>query len=122
MKVITTIIMLLIYPNLCWSLDCWTKNEIGLQTLSTSLQIIDWGQTLNIVDRENEGYWETNPILGDHPDRGEVNTYFAVSILTNILISHLLPNKWRKVWIGSRIMVSANLVNHNYNIGLKIKF
>jgi len=101
--------------------DKWTKTELGLQALSTSLQIIDWGQTLDIAEKPDR-YREINPLIGEHPSRGRVNTYFAVSVLSNIFIAHLLPSLWRRVWLGSRIMISGYLVNGNYGIGLRVNF
>jgi len=115
------LLIIICLPISAQAADKWTKAEIGLQTLSTSLQIIDWGQTLDIADKPDQ-YSEINPIVGEHPSRGRVNTYFAVSVLSNILIAHLLPSTWRKVWLGSRIAVSGYLINKSYGIGLRINF
>lgn len=119
---ISIFIIILFMTNQAIAFDEWSKNEIGLQALSTGLQVVDWGMTLDIVDRGDENYWEINPILGEHPDRGKVNTYFALSIVSNILIAHILPSDWRKVWLGGRIMVSGYLIDRNYGIGLRINF
>jgi len=116
------IVMIFLFPLSSNAADEWTKTEIGLQVLSTGLQILDWKMTLDIVDRENEGYWEMNPILGKHPSKGNVNTYFAISAASNILISHFLPSGWRKVWLSSRIIISGYLINRGYGIGLRFNF
>lgn len=102
--------------------DKWTKSEICLQVSSIGLQVIDWGMTLDIVDRKDEGYWEINPILGRHPSRGDVNIYFAISIASNMLVSHLLPSDWRKAWLSSRIIVSCYLIDRGHGIGLRLNF
>ena len=101
--------------------DPWTKDQMLLQGTSLTLNIIDWGQTLDIVDKPGE-YYETNPILGDHPSRAEVNRYFAASMLSKILITHLLPSDWRKYWLGLNIGVSGYYVHNNYRIGLRVSF
>lgn len=119
---ILIIILLFLFPLTSNAADKWTRNEIGLQVISTSLQVIDWGLTLDIVDRENEDYYEINPILGKHPNRSDVNTYFVISAISNILISHFLPSDWRKMWLGSRIIISGYLIDRSYGIGLRINF
>ena len=119
MKILYLIIILSI--SLPVNADKWRKGEIGLQALSTSLQIIDWGQTLDIADKPDR-YWELNPIVGKHPSRGRVNTYFALSIVSNIVTSHFLPSDWRYAWLTSRIVISGYFVNNNYGIGLRVNF
>lgn len=116
------IIMILLFPLSSNAADKWTKTEIGLQVLSTGLQIVDWGTALDIADRKDEGYRELNPLMGSHPSRGTVNTYFALSIISNILITHYLTPEGRKAWLSSRICISAYLVNRSYGIGLKMNF
>ncbi len=101
--------------------DPWTTDQILLQTASTTLGIIDWGTTLDIASNPDE-YWEINPVLGKHPSRGEVNRYFAASVLSKILITHLLPSKYRKWWLGLNIGISGYMVKNNYKIGLKMDF
>jgi len=90
----TTIILICLLCFGC-ATDPWTKEQVLLQGVMSSLNIIDWGQTLDIADKPNE-YYETNPILGKHPDRGEVNRYFASTMMLKVLITHLLPFEYRK--------------------------
>ncbi len=116
------IILILLFPLSINAADKWTQTEIGLQALSTGLQIIDWGTTLDMADRYDEGYYELNPILGKYPSKGNVNTYFAISIACNILVSHFLSNDKRKWWLSGRIIISGYLINNNYGIGLKMNF
>ena len=99
----------------------WTKEQVLLQGVASTLKIIDWGQTLDIADKPDR-YEETNPILGKHPSRAEVNRYFGYSVGTQLLITHLLPSEWRKFWLGGWIGVSGYYVNHNYGVGLRVNF
>lgn len=101
--------------------DPWTRDQKIMQGTASLLNIIDWGQTLDIVDKPDQ-YYETNPYLGDHPSRGKVNRYFACSMAAKILTTHLLPSNLRKYWLGSNIMVSGYYVNNNYHIGLRVNF
>jgi len=101
--------------------DPWTKNQVLLQGATSTLNVIDWGQTLDIADRPDK-YYETNPILGEHPSRAEVNKYFACLMGTQILITHLLPSKYRKYWLSLNIAVSGYYVHNNYRIGLRVNY
>jgi len=84
------------------------------------LRTMDWGTTLDMVDRPE--YYETNPILGKHPSKGNVNTYFACSMLLNYLLADFLPSDARTFWLGLNIFVSAIMVENNYSIGLRMNF
>ena len=101
--------------------DPWTKNQKILQGTSTALHMIDWGQTLNIAD-EPDKYEEMNPIIGKHPSRSRVNTYFALSGLAKIAIAHIMPSEHRKWWLGFNIMISGYCVQNNYRIGVRMNF
>ena len=101
--------------------DTWTQDQVILQTAAHALTVIDWGMTLDIASQPDK-YWEINPVLGEHPSRSDVNRYFIASILSKTLITHLLPTKWRKYWLGLNIGVSGYLVNRNYGIDLKMDF
>ncbi len=106
-----------------WKADPWTKRQMLMQGLTTCSYVIDWGQTLNITDRYDEGYFEkSNSLLGENPSRGEVNTYFASLIVTHLLITHVLPSKYREPWLIGTFAISVSMVHNNYSIGLHCKF
>ena len=100
--------------------DPWTRNQKILQGTSMALQTLDWGTTLDIVDRE--GYYETNPIIGKYPSKGRINLYFICSMAGKFLLAHYLPSNLRKYWFGSNILISSYMVNNNYGIGLRVNF
>jgi len=101
--------------------DPWTKEQKVLYGTSLGLKAIDYGQTLDIASKP-EKYYEINPIVGEHPSRGRVTSYFIGSTLMHTFISHVLPSKYRTAWLVSSVVVSAYLVNHNYSIGLRVNF
>ena len=122
LKLITTCIVCIFFSSCAtFKPDTWTQDQIIMQGIVSGLNIIDWGQTLDISERPDE-YREINPILGEHPDRGEVNRYFACSIALKILITHLLPSKYRDYWLGGNIAISWYLVDHNHRVGLRVNF
>jgi len=101
--------------------DLWTKNQMLLQGVATSLKIIDWGQTLDIADKPDQ-YYETNPILGEHPSKGDVNKWFMGCIGIDLLITHIMPSKYRNYWLGLNILISGYYIENNYSIGLRMNY
>jgi hypothetical protein len=60
-----------------------------------ALLIADWKQTRQIA-RAPDRYFERNPILGNHPSVGRVDTYmFAAGVLHWVIAANLSP-KWRQ--------------------------
>lgn len=100
----------------------WTSNDTKWQIAYIVVHTIDWRQTINIVEREGEGYYETNPILGRSPSRRRVDTHFAVTALAHTAISYALPPDWRRRWQMVTIGIEAGYVGYNYSIGLKMDF
>ena len=100
----------------------WTKADTAWQLGYLALHVADWGQTRNIVKREGEGYYETNPILGRSPSLRRVDTHFAVTALAHTAISYALPPDWRRRWQMVTIGIEAGYVGYNYSIGLKMDF
>lgn len=123
MSKLITVCIVCVFLSSCatFNPDPWTKDQVIMQGIVSSLNVIDWGQTLDITERHDE-YYEINPMLGKHPDRGEVNRYFACSMVLKVLITHLLPSKYRAYWLGGNILISGYLVDHNYRVGLRVNF
>ena len=83
----------------------------------------DWGQTLNIQARTNEGYYEENYVLGENPTRGEINAYFLTVLVGHYLINTLdFTQKFKNYWNTGVIGIQIYAVANNYNLGLKVKF
>jgi len=99
--------------------DPWTTTDTVLQVTYSALHIMDWSQTLHIA-RNSEKYYETNPILGEHPSTGRVNTYFAVTLLANTVIPMHLNKPYRNIWQGIWIINQYTYVQHNRRISIGI--
>jgi hypothetical protein len=92
---------------------------------------MDWLQTKYIATHGNE-YRETNPMLGDHPSKGQVNAYFAGLAAFNIGMSALLPSKIvinddivfrpRLMWQTSTFLGHGWAVISNYNLGVGMEW
>ena len=127
--------LLLLLLSGCASSE-WTRGDTYRQTAIIALQGIDWSQTRRIATEQDPQYVdlgggasvsyaqpryrhvETNPILGDHPTRGQVDAYFAASIAGNALVSFLLPPKYRAPWQYLSIGFQGAYVVVNFGQGI----
>jgi len=107
------LLLCLSVPAHAWS-EADTRRQVGYFVLHT----IDWGQSLGQYDE----YSETNPILGSHPSRGDVNRYFLLTGIAHYGISRSLPPAYRKWWQRVTIGVQAGAVAHNFSIGVDVRF
>jgi len=100
----------------------WTPKDVARQLAFEGLLVLDWGQTLDISARPGE-YREYNPVLGDHPSRGDVNRYFLTCALVQFAIAHYLGHgALRSAWQYSGIGLEAGVVANNRSIGLSVRF
>ena len=89
--------------------------ELSFQTIN----FIDMLQTVEIVEHGDKWY-ETNPILGKHPQQHEVITYFMIRGATHYHITKWLPKKFRPVWLTVTFLPQIPLIEHNHNLGIRI--
>jgi len=100
--------------------DDWSTADTVRQGVVTALLIADWAQTRWIVKNPVDSH-ERNPILGEHPSAGQVNTYFAVAVIGHAAISYVLPRGWRDGWQYVWIGVELETVRANY-VGIRYGF
>lgn len=113
------ILFLTLLPVQAFAHD-WNKTDVALEVVSAGITIVDWGQTLNISD--HGGMYEMNPILGKHPERREINTYFISVLTIHPIVSMLLPPKARTIWQSIYIGVELTAIGSNYKSGLRMDF
>jgi hypothetical protein len=109
----------------------WTKADKVGQVMVLGAMTMDWLQTKYIATHGNE-YRETNPMLGDHPSKGQVNAYFAGLAAFNVGMSALLPSKIvinddivfrpRLMWQTSTFLGHGWAVISNYNLGVGMEW
>lgn len=115
------IIALLLLPVQSFALDEWSKTDIALQAVYTTLHVIDWGQTLSATNNPDK-YHETNVILGKYPSRANINYYMGTTLLLHTAATALMPEKYRVWFQAITIGVEGFSVITNYNIGIKASF
>lgn len=99
----------------------WRQEDTLRQTAFVGITTIDWMQTRQIADNPNK-FYETNPILGRHPSKNEINLYFAGSVLAHTAIAAALPHGWRDWWQSLAIGLETGVVAHNASIGIRVGF
>ena len=136
--ILLIIILGLIVPakSFAW-FDKWTTEDTILQAGFIGLMIIDWGQTNWISDHpviiEYYGemnslkrkiyHEESNLILGKHPSKKKIATYFSSCIIGHTAISYILPKLYRNLWqcVGIGIEIHATADNY-FNCNVKFNF
>ena len=111
--------LLLGFPRLAASQDR-TGLDYGLALGSTALIVADWSQTLQIA-RNPDRWSEGNPLIGQHPSEGHVNTMMTLYVAWNAA-ALLLPKTPRRIWYIAVTVVEAVAVAHNLSMGISIGF
>lgn len=106
----------------------WDTTNTTLEVAYQLASVMDWAQTTNFSQHPHEpfhgkyGVEEQNPILGKHPDRASINTYFALTGALHALGSAYLREPYRTWFQGISLGVEGGQVLRNYNIGIEAKF
>ena len=101
--------------------DPWTKGDTYREITAFTLRAIDWKTTRGIARNPDE-YIEANPLLGEHPSVGKVNTYFIITSIVHPVISYYLPRDYRTAFQYISIGVSGTASVVNLWSGLEVKF
>lgn len=101
--------------------DPWSDSDKDWGAVALALTVIDWRQSVYIA-RHRDDFQETNHYSGNQPSIGRVNSYFAGSILAGAAIAHLLPDPYRKIFLGSVAVVEFRVVGKNFMVGVGIAY
>lgn len=91
------------------------------QAAANTLMLLDWAQTRNIA-RNPERWYETNPLLGNHPSAAEVDVYFLASLITINGVGTALPKRWSRHWFQAFAFHQALHVLSNQQLGISVRF
>mgnify|MGYP001559039085 CR=1 FL=1 len=130
----TVLLCVLLLAGPVYAGEPWDKTDVALGAVAATLLVVDWGQTRYIAKHPcaNAGGGTTCPdpyrevgwakhFIGERPTSGQVDAYFATSMILGALTAHYLPSTYRKWLLGSVAVVELSVVNHNYRIGIKMK-
>jgi hypothetical protein len=97
----------------------WRTEHIALATAFAVSLEIDAAQTREAMRR---GFRETNPLLGQHPSEGRVNTYTAVAGLAVLGTASAVPARWRPWVLGLALAVETFTIAGTVREGISIRF
>ena len=120
-KLLWILIVLFLFPGWLYAADPWTKQDTYREIAALTLRTIDWKTTRDIA-RNPDRYKEINPLLGDHPSIGKVNTFFVLTTIIHPVISYYLPRDYRTAFQYISIGISGTAATINLWSGLKVKF
>jgi hypothetical protein len=103
----------------CIHTDPWTKEDKILEGTYLTFHCADWMQTRHADWTE---FHETNPILGRAPSKTKTDLYFLGTGILHPIITHLLPQEYRKWWQIITIGVESTTVFNNFHVGMRIGF
>ena len=118
MRKLLLLLLLFLLPSTANSEELSKAEKVGELSFQV-VNFIDMMQTLEIV-HHSDLYYETNPILGKHPQQHEVLTYFMIRGATHYHITKWLPKKFRPAWLTVTFLPQIPLIEHNHNLGIRI--
>lgn len=113
-------VLVWLVPAIC-AAEEWTAVDRSLYGASVVLGVVDWAQTRTIAANPDR-YHENNSVLGEHPSKGRVDAYFAVSAVVVYLVTDYLPSDLRKVFLSGAVALEVKCVSHNYQLGISARF
>ena len=118
MRKLLLLLILFLLPSTAISEELSKAEKVGELSFQ-AVNFIDMMQTLEIVQHSDKWY-ETNPILGKHPQQHEVITYFMIRGATHYHITKWLPKKFRIPWLTITVLPQIPIIEHNHNLGIRI--
>lgn len=119
--------LLLCLPAL--AADPWTGPQIALEGAYQAALLCAWRQTSDFHKTHMVAFYsystnfteygcskphpELNPLLGRHPSQAAINVACVVSCAGHLLVSNLLPSRWRTAWQGVTAGLEIGVVAHN---------
>ena len=117
MKRTLAVLALLLAPTVA---HAWTTADTYREAAYDALLVVDARQTAWAMERP--GYRETNPLLGSHPSRRQINEHMAIAAALHGLVSLALPDVYRRQWQWGTVAVEGFVVAHNAYLGARFTF
>src|SRR6266516_4334927 len=100
----------------------WTGSHTALASVFAVTLLIDAAQTRELARQGWVGFREANPLLGERPSVGRVNTYTALAGLSVLGAAAALPPRVRPWLLGAAIALQAFTIHSSMRQGLPIRF
>lgn len=118
----TLFFIFLLFSNNVLAWDNWSEEKQNWFVASNVAIAADWLLTRDATERWDEGYKEKNPILGSHPNKGELNTYMLGRVIVNYLLAEHLPEDVDMFYLKMSTVAHGAAAVNNYAIGLRFNF
>ena len=115
-----TIILACLLCFSCATPSKLTKGQKIKEVCWQFLHVIDYKLTENAMSRTGE-FKEANPLLGDHPSEGRLNTYAVIGSLSHFLTTRYLE-EYREAWLNVTLGLKAVVVGNGFYVGAKVEF
>ena len=99
----------------------WSDADRYREAAYLTLHVADWAQTRYAM-RQEHGFREANPILGNHPHENKIDVFAIMTALAHVWVAHIIPKKHRNVFQYVSIGIKVGIVANNYSVGAKIQF
>jgi hypothetical protein len=100
----------------------WTPSHTALASAFTITLLIDAAQTRALARQGWHGFREANPLLGDRPSVGRVNSYTVLAGLTVLGAAAAAPPRVRPWLLAAAIAVQTFTIGNSARQGLPIRF
>jgi len=100
----------------------WTPSHTALASAFLVTLMIDAAQTRQLARQGWVDFRESNPLLGERPSVGRVNSYTALAGLSVLGAAAVLPPRVRPWLLGAAIAVQAFTIRGSLRQGLPIRF
>lgn len=104
----------------------WSTADVSLLAAYQVVRFVDWRQTRNIATQKNPDgtyvWHENNPLLGEHPSVGRVNTHYVLSAIGVTAVAHYLPNRYRRAFLTGAVVFEVAIVARNYHLGIAMRW
>src|SRR2546428_11477718 len=97
------------------------RSHTALASVFAMTLLIDAAQTRELARQGWVGFREANPLLGERPSVGRVNTYTALAGLSVLGAAAALPPRVRPWLLAAAIAVQAVTIHNSMQQGLPIR-
>lgn len=119
----TMFIVMLLASFQAFAGDDWSEDDTAREIIWQTINVVDWGQTLDIADKcRTMNIHERNPLLRRCPTFSEVNKHFIAGALLHFGASYVVPVKYRPGFQWMTIGFGVNVVGNNVHLGLRMQF
>ncbi len=100
----------------------WTPSHTALASAFLVTLLIDAAQTRELARQGWQGFRESNPLLGERPSVGRVNSYTALAGLTVLGVAAAAPPRLRPWLLGAAVAVQVFTIQGSMRQGIPIRF